>query len=251
MLTRLLLLVLALAAHADDGEDPLNALENNSRAFMPATPPPSITGVPAPIMTPIYASCGRLAPGQSAMVDFSTPSSLPTGIPARYRHSRPNEKLFVAEVNVQYKAAVGYDGPWTPTQVSEQYQAKLAACLAEHGEVYKDPATGARLDLRVAHDLRVPVQVVKIGNRKVRSNSKLYQSDAGCALMLHESLHLVGLVDEYPERAKEVDAELVIVRQVPNGLKEVTTQKVKMPSPDCRALGPSTSVMYRQSCALS
>jgi hypothetical protein len=249
MLTRLLLLFLAFAAHAEDGDDPLGALENNASGFIQATP--GIAPTPAAAAAgPVLATCGHITTGQFALVDFPYPNSSPTGVPARYRLSRPSDKLYVAEVNVHYKAAEGYDGPWPPEQVNEKYQDRLAACLAEHGEVFKDPATGVRLELHVTKDAQVPVQLVEIGNHLERSNSKRYQSNAGCALMLHESLHLVGLVDEYPEKAKSLEAQLVKV-EIKGGQRTVTTKKVQVPPPDCRALGPNTSVMYRQAWALS
>jgi hypothetical protein len=66
-----------------------------------------------------------------------------------------------------------------------------------------------------------------------RSNSAEWKARPNCPLIIHETLHLLGLVDEYRERKLKNTGNM-------NG------EKVKLLKYDCRSLGPSNSIMSNQ-----
>ena len=64
---------------------------------------------------------------------------------------------------------------------------------------------------------------------RIRQNSATYTPATDCATLLHEVLHLLGLVDEYKEAATEIP--------------DPVTGKNRPVDFQCRPLGPPDSIM--------
>jgi hypothetical protein len=79
------------------------------------------------------------------------------------------------------------------------------------------------LEIRLTEDPKIPKNTIWIKNQNTRSQDNSYASLIDCPTMIHEILHLFGLVDEYEEK---LDGTY-----------------------NCRAIGPAGSVMHSQGLA--
>jgi len=158
-------------------------------------------------------ACVRPGLGESRIVmDFSTP------IPARYRLSHRlvpgGTERYEAMVSVGLHAA---DSSVSVADVA-RLEAKLDRCLKALDPYLQGP-DGERLIVRrsAPGELAGPAVAIGITSKPARGHARLWRSDWGCAQIVHEVFHLMGLVDEYREPVFKAF--------------------------DCRAVGPDDSLM--------
>ena len=75
---------------------------------------------------------------------------------------------------------------------------------------------------KIPYEYRVSANQIDIGHDELRENSKLYSYRSSCSTIIHELLHLLGLVDTYKETTLTYDEDI-------NGKKTTKTAY------DCRA----------------
>ncbi len=183
---------------------------------LPEGPEPSTAKKPT-VKAP--DGCVRLSVGQADVINMTIEQS-PTGVNAEYGLSRPEEKKFIAEINLKFVKGPGLVTEETPEALEKKYRAKADECLRKFEDTLKDSKTGALVVLRITDNSAVPQRKIEIMPNGARSSSYQYAADASCSTILHEALHVLGLADEYPHKP---------------GLTEVYK--------DCRPAAPNNSVM--------
>ncbi len=121
--------------------------------------------------------------------------------------------------------------------LATKYQALAQNCYDQvspklrgpHGELIKIALAQTRPELPAAQETRIKINKHWL----FRSNSHEWKNHAGCPLIIHETLHLLGLVDEYLETQMELTG--------PDHRKHLMY--------DCRSIGPRKSVMNSQNTA--
>lgn len=183
--------------------------------------------------------CLRLKSGESANVEFAGFVS-PTGIDAHYRLSRPEADLYVAELRLSFYRDKDYDGKAkTDAELNQLQREKLADCFRYVSKSLLGPS-GERLELKLSEDPQVPGESIPVGGSGHRADAHKYSSRIDCPTMIHETLHLLGLVDEYKEN------KLGYVRDRDSGEKRLVADGSGRNAFDCRTYGPPDSVMFSQ-----
>lgn len=129
-----------------------------------------------------------------------------TGIQARYGVVAEGDNRYGIYVNLEFSLYDFSNDYWNNQGGREQYLERIKGCYKKHNPKLYD-GTGRQLtmylyDASKHRDLfpkpprRVYVGVMEKGTR---SNSTGYAMDANCDTIMHEALHLMGLVDEYYE----------------------------------------------------
>lgn len=161
------------------------------------------------------AVCLALGPGESAVVDHRE-----TSLPARYTLRRETESDYTTYLNLRFEPR----NAATDAAAARYLQGATAACLDGARAGLRGPG-GLTLTVRLIEEARegvplppeVTISVTSLPTE--RGHSKLWRADWACPEIVHETFHLLGLVDEYTE-----------------------TDLAAFPY-DCRASGPATSLM--------
>lgn len=140
--------------------------------------------------------CVDLQAGQTKMIYARDTGS---GIPARYLLRRLPTKpgapaRFEAALNLRFSA-----GDELSREQLKQFKRRLRACYDAASAYLKGP-DGEELRLRLTDReesrLSSPIQI-QLKPRVARENSGTWSVNSPCPSLLHESLHHLGLVDEY------------------------------------------------------
>lgn len=179
----------------------IQKLKANGKLDFSATATASATGTAtstavAMAAGPVPDGCTRLKTGQSIIVNFTYEQS-PTGVSAHYGLSRPRDDAYVVEINPRYSPGAGYDGGVPPKELNDRFRERVTACYKEFENLLKDTRSGKSILLRLTDNPAVPPEPISIVASGKRANSGAYPSDLGCAAILHETMHLLGLPDEY------------------------------------------------------
>jgi hypothetical protein len=158
----------------------------------------SVTTSTATSAAMVPEGCTRLKTGQSIVVNFSDEQS-PTGVAAHYGLSRPKDDVYIVEINPHYSVGAGYDGGVPANDVNVNFHNRVSKCLKEFENTLKDPRAGKAFVIRLSDNASLPPLPISIVASGKRANSANYPSDIGCPVILHETLHLLGLPDEYPD----------------------------------------------------
>lgn len=161
----------------------------------------------------------------------------------RLRKLRGNE----FQVSLKIKLTDGNTGHTNTPRTNEVFE-RMNSCFQEHQDQFRGPegellsfrferADGEDKSARDVHTIRVHEQYE-------RANSGNYPQSITCATIIHEVMHLLGLVDEYHEHARGF-----VVR--PSGAVEHVTEDAHVADYNCRVVGPSDSLMNNQAIALS
>ena len=186
---------------------------------LPDAPEPSAAASRVPAQA-APAGCVRLPVGGAAIVDTITDDQSPTGVRAAYGLSRYAEKTWLVEGRTSYRKGAGYPVPSEDNKaVDAKYRKLVTDCLNGYEGKLKGK-DGKELVLRLTDNPSVPEHRIEIMGSSFRSNSLQYQAGIACPVVLHETLHLLGLADEYQERGKANEPQL-----------------------DCRPAGPPDSIM--------
>lgn len=169
--------------------------------------------------------CKELNVGEKRLVDY--PISSPTGISARYLISKIDKDKYQIDIPINLKG-----GP-----EKSKMEEWIKSCTKNLNQYLKGP-NGEQLLLnpilkdneRTAWHFGYSTDI-EIQPHDYRSNARNYRENIDCETIMHELLHLLGLVDEYEELLSES--------------KLSTNGKLH----NCRIFGPPNSIMNDQSFA--
>lgn len=147
--------------------------------------------------TPIYANeCEELSVGKSRILDVDKEKSITR---VRQKYALYRESLDTYEIIVR----PSFIGKF---REDEQVMAeKVSSCLAENAfSLTADDDIKLRLKVYDESDLSKieyapPLVYIMLAGEKSRASSGSYPIDIQCKTIVHEVLHLTGLVDEYNE----------------------------------------------------
>lgn len=167
----------------------------------------------------------------------------------KYTLVRSAEKIYDVYLNLEFKASKSYDGPHkTRKELNEYFKREMNSCFDSLAHRLVDER-GRQIRLHVydaEKDTKLPsappkVKITLKGNNH-RSSSMAYESDIDCPTMIHESFHLLGLIDEYEEKWLGFNHNFFSLAFKPL----VATSDLVKPAFDCRAVGPQRSIMHDQ-----
>jgi hypothetical protein len=194
------------------------------------------------------ANCIDLKP-PAAGVDSSSSSSIVTTAHSAYTLTRlPDDR----EGQPAFKASLnlGFQGV-TPNQAQE-WRKRAQECFDGVKGRLKNEAEGS-LEIAIYSKTELiagipipPAQTITVGDKIVRSGTNSWASSADCATIIHETLHHLGLEDEYRETAIGYLTDAKGATRLMVGADEL-----KSPVFDCRAIGPVDSIMRDPEVALA
>lgn len=166
-----------------------------------------------------------------------------------YKITGLKNKQYLVEINPQiYATQVQGENLWHFAEKSSGAYAKMIKkineCMAMYEPHLKGP-DGEILKIRAVNNDKeirpTPIHILPPGSRQ---HSEGYTTDIECPTLLHEVLHLLGLVDEYKEKRKGyvIDKKTGEYIWVEAGAEVLAY--------DCRILGPENSVMSNQYAAI-
>lgn len=174
----------------------------------------------------------KLSVGAAVTIDKSDAAS-PTGVEQRYRLRRISEKDYIVDLRVRFQGS---------DLIAQKIMRDNAAkCLAEAAPFLKGP-NGESLRIQYSEDASLPENIINIEKAGIRDDSHHYGGDTECSRVLHETLHLLGLVDEYVETEKGFYVNPETGKPFNDGNKAAY---------DCRAIGPKDSIMAYHDLAYS
>jgi hypothetical protein len=183
-------------------------------------------------------TCVRPGVGETGVVPTPNAAANPVA-PPRFRLSQPTANGFVAEVYA----------PFTPADKSAALTAHTSSCLNSYAPRLTGP-NAERLSIRLVTDPgspAIPANPIEVLPPGSRSHSSAWKEDIDCATILHEMLHVLGLIDEYEERWMGYHSEGGQLKST--GLENFG--EVPIRSYNCRSHGPESSVMYYQTYAVA
>lgn len=188
-------------------------------------------------------SKNELCPGYPKKVAHWIETSVAPGAPkSRYKLTRADSKVF------QIELPVVFEGSFTDKRAMKK---KVASCFERNKNVFRDkegrsvqisvtPYDPFRL-LSIAEFLGLESSSwstpIKLGAKKSEVNSHHWSAEMPCSTIVHETLHLLGLPDEYEVHHhgwQEIDGEKVY------RLKPLSERR---PDYDCRSPSVRDSVM--------
>lgn len=250
----LIFLLIGALAYADE----LAGSSGEGVASFPTPPKGSVERAEA------QRVCRELPMGESQVISESRGQSL-SGAVRRYKLTRSavSTNLFIAELNINfllsrdradqlYRGCGPGDLHGQDTVLQAQNDEQRAAFIGRARQCFhsmdgriKSP-DGTQLNLRLGgYDTRAPVNGVSIDVSEARSSSTGWAGRVDCETIVHEVMHLMGLVDGYRETSRRVEPRMQAKHlPLPEGVAPSTFMY------DCRRLEPNTSVMHRQEIAL-
>lgn len=182
-------------------------------------------------------TCELLPIGQSLLVRPETLNNT-HDLYGSYKITRIDEKTSEIAVNVSFQPTCD-SSEFTNKRIAQAWLNRANQCL-ENFRPYLLGPDGHQLQFKVISEANLPKNVVKVhhvSNDRLRATSGLYGLTLPCTTILHEVLHLTGLVDEYIETKDDY--------------YNVVTEKSRPINYKCRRPGPNESVMNSQGLALN
>ncbi len=170
--------------------------------------------------------CSELKVGAPAKIirrDFI--SSL-SGVSQSFQISRDSETEFTAEVNLRFKTELLIN---TETALQE-----AQSCLTDFQPFLLGP-NNEKLKIKISKSMYLKPQEVSLG-KVILNSPDQFTYPLNCGLVLHEVLHLFGLVDEYDQNVSTPE----LLRRT-NRLGDQLRAKY-----DCRVIAKEDSVMKLQ-----
>lgn len=187
-------------------------------------------------------NCRELNTGEKKYVNIGQRFNNRTGLPANYILTKTGNKQYEIQIGINLKEPLWISlanqfKKMPEPDLKKQMTEKIQKCASQAADLLKGP-NGEELSLRpMMSDVEKKSMPMLFSNsvsiekdQNFRSHSHAYQKDIGCEVIIHELLHLTGLVDEYNEQ------DLSVISQ--GGMKF-----------DCRVKGPITSVMFNHRLA--
>ena len=170
--------------------------------------------------------CEDLFVGDGRIVNLPYRKS-PTKVNATYAVHRKTQNQFEVMLNLKFAPAQDYDGQASRGNVDQHYRRHAAQCIREYGSRLRDQR-GRAISLKIISPTDASLTsvvprspLIHVSQAGIRDSSRRWSSDIACPVVLHELMHLVGLVDEY--------------EPVPAWKRQETH--------DCRITGPASSLM--------
>ncbi len=169
-------------------------------------------------------SCGAVASGESRII-----LSGRTGIGGRYKLSRERDHYEVV-LNLRF---VDRRSEWG-TKASEKMRERVSFCYRQISPYLNGP-NGETMTLRLADerdDQLLPPEIeIGVNSYMLRMTATEWDTEHDCSALVHESLHLLGLVDEYRDSLSR------------NPRIQDHSESFKQTLHDCRPRGPLDSIM--------
>ncbi|NUM87847.1 MAG: hypothetical protein HUU37_01450 [Bdellovibrionales bacterium] len=187
--------------------------------------------------------CVDLEIGESRIVDADAHLS-PTPVEHKYKLSRTSLTEYEATFNLNFTLA----GRGTDPREEMRMRNRVKNCLAVANKALRGPS-GETLRLRVQQPGERPAAPevgIRIENPGLVNHSRGYAADIACPAIIHELLHLMGLVDEYDHsHAYGNDPAPASGYLLDEKKEEATLSRREQAGYDysCRALGPEDSIM--------
>lgn len=185
--------------------------------------------------------CVKLQPGQSVIINWDAEQgNSPTSVDHHYKLTRLGPSDYLSEVRLHFKPMAGQKV--TSAELAGLSQ-KVNQCLLDNSKYLKRP-DGTRLQIALTADPKVPAQEIQVSREPLRANAETYFLGIDCPTLMHEVMHIHGLVDEYQERV------MGVVKNSKGDISYVTSggQAVAF---NCRNLGAPDSLMNNQYAAFN
>ena len=149
--------------------------------------------------------CYELKPGEERNVTAGTfPEHF---LPFTYTVKRNKNGSYTIPLYISFTADEDYEGPVPKNQAPNYYRKYVQSCIETANKKLLGPKNE-----KLIIDIQPPAakqhncskakdtHEIKIGNKHHRTSSIKYSSSVDCPAVVHEILHLLGLVDEYKEK---------------------------------------------------
>ncbi|WP_408097251.1 hypothetical protein ACJVC5_19655 [Peredibacter sp. HCB2-198] len=177
----------------------------------------------------------------------------------KYTLVRSEEKTYDVYLNLKFKPSKGFkkemalsfgglDDQTINGILNKFYPEKMESCFREYESSLADEL-GRKIRLHIYNEavhktiVKPPQVRISIKDSEFRSHSKAYNMSSDCPTLIHEALHLLGLVDEYVEKWQGFSHKFSSLILRP--LRPVNENV--LPAFDCRAIGPDNSAMANPS----
>lgn len=122
-------------------------------------------------------------------------------------------------------------------KLNENYRKRVETCLKESVNTDLRGPNGERLEIALLPrgSKSAPKSPIEVSSTTMRSHSRKWSPEVSCSTIIHELFHLMGLVDEYKETSSGYKTE--------EGIISYVSTDAKILQYDCRAIGPSNSIM--------
>ena len=189
--------------------------------------------------------CEDLPVGQSRIVSVDADKS-PTSLAARYRITHASKNDYEVEVNINF---IDKNGNHTPA-VSDEFRQHANYCYQRADQALLGP-NGEHLHIKMIQDgdpgPLPPAHNIKQAPDDSRGDEENFNLRTfSCPIFLHESLHMLGLVDEYHEGAIGIVPDKTGVQPF---LYTKSSPDKDHTAFDCRSIGDPDSVMVDQAKA--
>ena len=182
---------------------------------LPSTPTSTSSSYASPSSSSTSSSgsqsgdCADLAVGQSRTVNRDRIGN-DVGTSQKYKVTQTSPNSIHVDLNIGFvgtsgaKAEMG-DSSMSDAQVSQAFAAKANSCFQKHKSKLLD-REGNTVDVSVISDSskkqEIPMNDVTIeSSGNARANSENWTAASTCQTIIHESFHLMGLVDGYEEKS--------------------------------------------------
>jgi hypothetical protein len=173
-----------------------------------------------------------------------------------FRLTKTSPTSYLAEINPQFypkkfqnESNAKYASRARATQ--KEYVSTMTKCFKSISPYLKSPS-GEKLEIKLGTDKKIPKVVITVSDKNYRSKQHSFAENMDCPTMLHETLHLFGLGDEYSEKLRGYITNRF-------GWHTDVDNKANLPAKDlnnfelayaCRAVTPSYSIMNDPSVAV-
>ncbi len=227
---------------------------------------------PAPKLPGEVTECLPLGPGEWKIVSTRNPhpvaknwgASGTTEFQVHHRvtrlkepHPETGKPYFDFEIPIRFVRPRVGDAP--ATRLEPEADARLRSeanrCFDRASRWLRGPG-GEHVRLRLAEETATAefrtVTVAREGEPESRGNAYYWMAGWECSTWVHETLHLLGLADEYEEdwMGYLLDDAGNVVKEVDDRPKQLPPGVKYVPKYSCRAIGPSGSVMKDHYSAL-
>jgi hypothetical protein len=143
-------------------------------------------------------ACSELKIGGRKIVNFSQTES-PTKVSAHYTLKRTSELDYLITVNPEF-----YTEYFNPSNTASIVRGNVEKCLATFNNQLIGPG-GEKLKIQLSPPdtnrkaLKKIKREISTTTSKIREYSNRYSTQSDCTAILHETLHLLGLPDEYDD----------------------------------------------------
>jgi hypothetical protein len=192
---------------------------------------------------PEFEKCSDLPLNKPLRVEVPAKASRTT-VQLSYTLLRKEEQVYDVYLNPKFIPSPQFASHYIDKkEVQEYFTKKMRECFNDSKHMLFDEHN-RKLRLHVYEKgldrIPAPPQVtINVQTETRRSNSSSCSTEIDCQTLVHESFHLLGLVDEYQEQSLGYDPRTFSSEDDPL----VPVSESVLPAYDCRAEGPEFSLM--------